>query len=160
MNVLVSVTIIFIYTSFQDIFLELYSSVSFFRHLISRYAGDLFTGRNEVVAKVMFLLVSVILSTVGVLSQHALQLVSGGGACSGGSALGGCLVQRGSTPGGRLLPGGSALGGSAPRGCGLLLWPSGVAFWFGGLPIEGGLLVESGLLLWPSDVIFCYGLLM
>ena len=38
-----------------------------------------FTGRNEVVAKVIFLLVSVILLTVGgggVLSQHALQVVS------------------------------------------------------------------------------------
>ena len=31
-------------------------------------------------------------------------------------------------------------------GCGLLLWPSGMAFWFDGLLIEGGLLVW-----WPSD---------
>ena len=36
--------------------------------------------------------------------------------------------------------------------CGLLLCPSVMAFWFGGLLIEGGLLVESGLLLWPSVV--------
>ena len=34
-----------------------------------------------------------------------------------------------------------------------------MAFWFGGLLIEGGLLVESGLLLWPSGV-SCYGLLV
>ena len=39
----------------------------------------IFTGRNEVVVKVMFLLVSVILLTGGVLSQHALQQVSRGG---------------------------------------------------------------------------------
>ena len=62
---------------------------------------------------------------------------SPGGVCSQG-----CLLQGG------LLPGG---------GCGLLLWPSGVAFWY-------GLLVESGLLLWPSGVIsvmaFWYGLLV
>ena len=44
---------------------------------------------------------------------------------------------------------------------GLLLWSSVMAFWFGGLLIEGGLLVESGLLLWPSGVAaFCYGLLV
>ena len=126
MNVLVSVIIIFIYTSFHDIFLELYSSVSFFRHLISRHAGDMFTGRNEVVAKVMFLLVSVILSTLGVLSQHALQLVSGdvGGAWSGGGLLWGvpgpegvCSWWRGVPAlGGGLLPGGVAF-------CyGLLVW--------------------------------------
>ena len=130
MNVLVSVIIIFIYTSFHDIFLELYSSVSFFRHLISRHAGDMFTGRNEVVAKVMFLLVSVILSTLGVLSQHALQLVSGVGRC------GGCLLW-------------GAWSGGVCSG--------GVAFWFG-LLIEGSLLVESGLLLWPSGKAFWYGI--
>ena len=57
--------------------------------------------------------------------------------------------------------------------CGLLLCPSVMAFWFGGLLIEGSLLVEgsflveSGLLLWPSGkvafwlkVVFCYGLLL
>ena len=32
--------------------------------------------------------------------------------------------------------------------------PSGMAFWFGGLLIEGGLLVESGFLLWPSGKAF------
>ena len=39
-----------------------------------------------------------------------------------------------------------------------------MAFWFGGLLIEGTLLVERGLLLWPSGVIsvmaFWYGLLV
>ena len=50
--------------------------------------------------------------------------------------------------------------------CGLLLCPSVMAFWFGGLLIEGGLLVESGLLLWPSGMAFwcgafwCCGLLV
>ena len=145
MNVLVSVIIIFIYTSFQDIFLELYSSVSFFRHLISRHAGDMFTGRNEVVAKVMFLLVSVILSTVGVLSQHALQLVSqhalqlvsGGVPALGGLLWGDAWSRGGSAPGGMpgpeggLLPGGwgcllpglgSSLGGVCFQG----VWPSGL----------------------------------
>ena len=42
----------------------------------------------------------------------------------------------------------SASGGCLVRGVGLLLWPSGVAFWF------GGPLVESGLLLWPSGMAF------
>ena len=39
---------------------------------------------------------------------------------------------------------------------GLLLWSSVMAFWF------GGLLVESGLLLWPSSVVafWCGGLLL
>ena len=47
--------------------------------------------------------------------------------------------------------------------CGLLLCPSVIAFWFGGLLIEGGLLVEgsllveSGLLLWPSGKAFWCG---
>ena len=41
--------------------------------------------------------------------------------------------------------------------CGLLLCPSVMAFWFGGLLIEGGLLVESGLLLWLSGMAFWYG---
>ena len=45
--------------------------------------------------------------------------------------------------------------------CGLLLCPSVMAFWFGGLQIEGGLLVESGLPLWPSGKVFwCGGLLI
>ena len=40
--------------------------------------------------------------------------------------------------------------------CGLLLCPSVMALWFGGLLIEGGPLVESGLLLWPSGMAFWY----
>ena len=49
-----------------------------------------------------------------------------------------------------LLLGGVCSGGCLIRGVGLLLWPSGVAFWF------GGPLVESGLLLWPSGKAFWY----
>ena len=41
--------------------------------------------------------------------------------------------------------------------CGLLLCPSVMAFWFGGLLMEGSLLVESGLLLWPSGKVFWCG---
>ena len=98
----------------------------------------------------------------GVLSQHALQQVSGGGSpCWGG------LLARGiSLPGGGLL----ARGSPCQRGLlagrrafmafwcvGLLLWPSGlVAFCYGGLLIEVGLLVESGLLSWPSGMAFWY----
>ena len=65
---------------------------------------------------------------------------------------GGCLGQRGGTcswgvPG---PMGVCSWGGCVAFCCGLLLCPCGVAFWFGGLLIEGSLLVESGLLLWPS----------
>ena len=49
-----------------------------------------------------------------------------GGACSRG-----CLLQGGAAPGGVALC------------CGLLVCPSVMAFWFGGLLIEGGLLVWS-----------------
>ena len=63
----------------------------------------------------------------------------------------------------------SALGGSTSRECsrggvafcyGLLVRPSGMAFWFGGLLIEGSPLIESGLLLWLSVMAFWYGLLI
>ena len=73
------------------------------------------TGRNEVVAKVMFLLVSVILST-------------------GGCAIPTCLAAG--LQGGLLLRGSPWQGGLLGRGRGVSLpggWPSGVAFWFGGL---------------------------
>ena len=70
----------------------------------------IFTGRNEVVAKVMFLLVSVILSRGGVLSQHALQQVSGGGPAPGGVSL---------AEGGSPCWGGGGLYGL------LVWWPSG-----------------------------------
>ena len=110
-----------------------------FIEIVELLLGDIITGRNEVVAKVMFLLVSVILYTGGggvlsqhvlqVVSQHALQQVSGGV-----SALGGCLLWGG----GCLLPGGvCSQGGICSRGVSA---PGGmVAFWY-------GLLVW-----WPSD---------
>ena len=81
----------------------------------------LITVRNEV-AKVMFLHVSVILFTVGVLSQHALQVVSQHALQQG------CLFQGGSAPGGVCSRGGSAPGGVPALG-GLLP---------GGLPAPGG----------------------
>ena len=88
--------------------------------------SNFITVRNEV-GKVMFLHVSVILSTGGI-SQHALQVVSqhalqqgGIPACIAGGipaclAAGGCVLsqhalqQRGSAPRG------SALGGGPPQG--------------------------------------------
>ena len=106
----------------------------------------IFTARNEVGGKVMFLHVCVILFTGGCHpSMHCRwypsmpysrgvpgprgEVWSGGGlgVCSGG------------------VPG---PGGVWPSVmvfcCGLLLWPSGlVTFWFGGLLIKGGLLVWS-----------------
>ena len=100
-----------------------------------------------------------------VVSQHALQQVSrgvsapwGGGVCSRGCLLLGDLLWGVSAP----------RGGVCYGGC--LVW-GGLAFWFGGLLvdsgllvwcllIEGSLLVESGLLFWLSGVIFCYGLLV
>ena len=87
-----------------------------------------------------------------------------GSPCQGVSLAGG-LLSRGGSPWQRgvSLAEGDLLGrgGSHCRGsfmafwCGLLVWwPSGVAFWF------GGLLIEGSILLWPSGVIFCYGLLL
>ena len=68
---------------------------------------------------------------------------------------GGCLFLGGLLLGG-LFPGGCLLPGGVPclRGCGLLLWPSGlVAFWLKVVFWSGGL-VESGLLVWwPSDLV-------
>ena len=96
--------------------------------------------------KVIFSQASVILLTRGVLSQHALQVVSQyalqhlsvgvpgpGGVCSWGRCLllGGCLVLGESALGGCLVLWGLLLGW-----CGLLLWPS-------------SLLFEGGLLVWP-----------
>ena len=76
----------------------------------------LITVRNEV-PKVMFLHVSVILFTGGVLSQHALQVVSQHALQQGGLLLGGCLFHGGSAPGGVCSWGGCLLGGgSAPGG--------------------------------------------
>ena len=89
--------------------------------------------------------------TLQVVSQHALQQVSGG-------VLSSMPYSR--SPRGRYLVWGEGgvpgLGGS----CSVGVWPSGVAFllkvvfWFGGLLIEGSLLVESGLLFWPSGMAF------
>ena len=112
--------------------------------------------------KVMFLhmcvYVCVILFTGGVLSQHALQVVSHHALQQGVSSWGvpgprGCLVPGGAWSQGS-APGGSGPRGSAPAGvpgsgggvwpsvmafcCGLLLCPSGlVAFWYGLLGAEG-----------------------
>ena len=125
------------------------------------------TGRNEVVAKVIFLHLSVILFTGGCYpSMHCrwypsmpcsrswgdrgLQDHTQGGSL-GGSVQGGCLLPGGGGPAlGGLLPGGCLLpvgacsqGGWCGLLYGLLLCPSVMAFWFGGLLIEGSLLVWS-----------------
>ena len=71
---------------------------------------------------------------------------------------------RGGSPGphprgslGGSVQGGAALGGVPTPGG---VWPSVMAFWFGGLLIEGGLLVWSSVvvfsyvpLLWPSGLV-------
>ena len=80
-----------------------------------------FTVLNEV-AKVMFLHVSVILSTGGYLVGRGVFVVPGGVSALGGSAWtnggawsGGCLVPGGVCSwGGTLSPGGSAPGGGIP----------------------------------------------
>ena len=104
----------------------------------------------------MFLLVSVILYTggggfvcaipaciAGVIPARLAAGLWGGGLLLGGFCSVGCLL-----PGGTVCSQGvSALGGGVVAFCyGLLLWPSVMTFWFGGLLIEGGLLVW-----WPSD---------
>ena len=126
-----------------------------FKHKMSLHRKKLnviITGRNEVVAKVMFVLVSVILLMGGGCypSMHCRWypacLAAGlqGGASSwgmpglGDAWSGGCLVW------GDAWSWGSALGGGL---CGLLLWPSVIVFCF-------------ALLLWPSGVAFWYGLLV
>ena len=125
-----------------------------FKHKMSLHRKKLnviITGRNEVVAKVMFVLVSVILLMGGVLSQHALQVVSQHvlqQVSRGVPAPGGCLVWG--MPGlGSAWSGGMPGLGGLPWGglCGLLLWPSVMVFCF-------------ALLLWPSGVAFWYGLLV
>ena len=103
-------------------------------------------------------LFSVILFTEGgvlsqhaleVVSEHALQQVSQGSVCSQGvSAPGGVSAPRGvsapggSAPRGCLLLGSLLRGGAWSGSCDLPLWPSGlVAFWSGGFLVESGLLV-------------------
>ena len=76
----------------------------------------LITSRNEVVAKVMFLLMSVIVHR-GVLSQHALQQVSRRGVLSQHALQVVSQHALQQVSGGCLLGGGAWSGGvSAPRG--------------------------------------------
>ena len=92
-----------------------------FIEIVELLLGDIITGRNEVVAKVMFLLVSVILYmgggvipaciAGGIPTCLAAGLLGGcllwGGVCSGGCLHWGVSVPRGvSAPGGYLLQGG------------------------------------------------------
>ena len=87
----------------------------------------------------MFLQACVILFTRGVLSQHALQVVSQHALQQ---VSWGCLVPGGVCSWGVWSRGGLVLGVPAPRGCGLLLWPSVVVFCYAfcyGLLIEGDL---------------------
>ena len=79
----------------------------------------LVTGCNEVVAKVMFLQVSVILLTGGCVSQHALQMVSQHALqqVSRGCLLQGCLLRGVSALGGVCSRGVSDLGGVCSGGC-------------------------------------------
>ena len=72
------------------------------------YMCFIITVRNEV-AKVMFLHMSVILSMGGVLSQHALQVVSQHALQQGGSAPGGCLLWGGLLQVGVPAPGGGCV---------------------------------------------------
>ena len=103
-----------------------------------------FTGRNEVVAKVMFLLVSVILLTGGVLSQHALQQVSGGVSAPRGCGL---LIE-----GGLLVDFCYGLLVESD----LLLWPSGKALWYGGISPNRDPFQPEG----HTRMAFWYGLLV
>ena len=138
-----------------------------FKHKMSLHRKKLnviITDRNEVVAKVMFVLVSVILlmgGRGGVLSQHALQVVSQHTLqqVSRGHAIPACIaggipaclaagLQRGASSWGVPGLGGCLVLGVCRGGlCGLLLWPSVIVFCF-------------ALLLWPSGVAFWYGLLV
>ena len=105
--------------------------------MLPSYRLGIITGRNEVVAKVMFLLMSVILSMGGGCLLQEVSALGGvcsrgcllsGGVCSqgvsapGGCLLGGCLLGGGSAGGGVFAPGGCLLRG---RGC---LLPGGCIF--------------------------------
>ena len=101
-----------------------------------------------------------------IFSQASVILLIGGGgaipACIAGdipACLAAGLQKGGSAPGGISAPGGCLLWGVAF--ChGLLLCPSVMAFWFGGLLIEGGHLVwSSGLVAFWLKVAIWYGLL-
>ena len=71
------------------------------------------------------------------------------------AGLRGCLL-----PGDVCSWGGSAPGGSAPRGCGLLLWPSGLVpsdwRWPSGWKWSSVMAFWCDLLLWPSGKAFWY----
>ena len=77
----------------------------------------------------------------------------------GGGAIPACIaggipaylaagLQRGALLLGVSAPGGCLLLGGVAFCYGLLLCPSVMAFWFGGLLIEGGILIEDSLLVW------------
>ena len=105
---------------------KIFSHVSHISKFHIFFACFIFTVRNEV-AKVMFLHVSVILSTGGLLSQHTLQVVSQHALQERGSAPRGFALGRGSALGGLLslpAPGASALEGvwRPPKSRWLLLW--------------------------------------
>ena len=78
------------------------------------FSGHLFTGRNEVVVKVMFLLVSVILSTGGCAIPAC---IAGGIPACLAAGRGGAWSRRVPAPGGCLVQGGAFW-------YGLLVWPS------------------------------------
>ena len=126
----------------------------------------IFTGRNEVVAKVMFLLVSAILLTGGGCAIPA--CIAGGIPACLAAGLWGCLLAGwgvccrvlgvgGVCSGGCLLPRGRCLlwGGSTPGG------PSGMAFLYGLLVRLSGVIFCYGLLVWYSgEAFWCGGLLL
>ena len=96
-----------------------------------------------------YVFTGVCLSIGGVLSQHALQVVSQHALQQGGLLRGGHLVQG--------VPG---LGGSPPGQSpwGVLLggvWTSVMAFWFGSLLLK--VTFCYGLLLWSSVMVFWRG---
>ena len=78
-------------------------------------------------------------------APRGLSAPAGVSAPRGMSAPGECLLLVGVCSGGVCSWGVSASGVLLPGGCGLLLWPSVMAFWFGCL-LVGGLLIEGGLL--------------
>ena len=103
--------------------------------------NNIFTGRNEVVAKVMFLQVCVILFTGGVCIPAC--IAGGIPTCLAAGLQGGCALSGGWLVRGCLVWGACSGGGGAS---GLVAFWFKVAFWFGGL-LVWCLLVESGLLI-------------
>ena len=103
--------------------------------LFCRFTPVIFTARNEVGARLCF--------------YTCVWFCSQGGAIPAFIAGGipACLAAGGVSPPGGLLPGwggwGVSSGGGVAFCYSLLLWSSIMAFWFGGLLIEGSLLVWS-----------------